>query len=150
VLKEIFDSFLGEKYEPPIDNPLLLFFHLWALHLFYSEIIFHLENVSIESLFKIDFALTKICSYAMGYIQMVSTKIPRERDRTKATKDSKNKKWAKIDQTIIELYYSIDQKIRAETKIYPLANKILKKWPEEEKPSDRYIVDKLRSENLKN
>lgn len=106
-LIEIINTFLG-SYIPPNNNFNTTsnnrVMHLWAMQLYYSEIAFHVRNVSLEAIGKIDYAFTRLSISITAFLVSHAVKIEKDLgriSRSNAAMKSKTKAWHEKALSII-------------------------------------------------
>ena len=147
-LKKIFDLFIGD-YDPPNDIQELEN-HLWALHLYFSEVgpITHGIAPSIPQ--HIDFAF--VLATGRSREKVVERRLHGVRYFDGKTKEAKTKETekSKTKQRVIEIFYTIEN--RSALGPFKLARIIRERWsrlyPNEKCRGNQTIVNWLRDDDI--
>ncbi len=145
---EIFAELLAEDYYIQ-QTKIGLQHHLWAVHLFYSDIIKRLNKISLSLLFRIDLAFALATGNACSEMRGIQIRGTREGDRT--FKSNKTPKHSKKKQHSLDGFYLVDSEVRSKIGHYVLAGRIEKKLlktgvPKKEMPSQETIVRSIRGD----
>ena len=146
-LKSIFDQFLY-NYSPP-DDINILGDHLWALHLFYSEIGYHLGCVPVSIPLRIDYALNLAACHALQKIKGKKIHEMRYSDSKIKTAKTKSIKKDLREKRLQCLAEGMNLSDKPYTDAHTLQNRWKEEYPNDKCPHEDTIVKSLRAMRAK-